>query len=377
MSEVDQTALLPGSRRGHCLRVLVAVLAAGMLLSSPRTARARVRLESICTVYGQHEVQLTGIGLVVGLNGTGDGGRNLPTMRALSSALKLMNTPAAVNELRDANNVAVVLIEATIPKTGIRAGQRIDCYVSSFMGAKDLRGGRLLVTPLETSLIESEGQRDDRVVALASGALQIEDPDVPTTALLKGGVSLLRGFESVFIDRNRGGMITLLLDPSHSSFHAASEVARVVNNEFSFESSGRRIARAIGPGEVQVQVPTEYGESPVEFVAEVLAVGIDNPHTQARVVVNERTGTIVVTGEVEVSPVVISHKNLTVEVGPEVAPGPAVGGRFVTLPETQPTQQLQDLVKALNQLRVPTADVIHVVRELHRSGKLHALYEER
>ncbi|MCA9113783.1 MAG: flagellar basal body P-ring protein FlgI [Planctomycetaceae bacterium] len=355
----------------------IAACLAGMLLARPETAAARVRLESICTVYGQHEVHLHGIGLVVGLNGTGDGGRNRPAMRALSSALKLMNTPAAIDELRDADNVAVVLIEATIPRTGIRAGQQIDCYVSSFMGAQDLRGGRLLAAPLETSQIEAGGRRNDVAVGLASGAIQIEDPVVPTTGVIKSGVSLLQGFESAFIDRRRGNIITLLLDPSHSSFHSSSEVARVVNEEFSFETGGRRIARAISPGEVQIQVPPEHQEAPVEFVAEVLSVGIDNPHTQARVIVNERTGTIVVTGEVQISPVVISHRNLTVQVGPVLPGDPGETGRFVPIQDSQAPQQLQELVKALNQLRVPTTDIIRIIRELHRSGKLHAAYEEQ
>jgi len=336
---------------------------------SSEHAHARVRLESICTVLGQKEIKLTGLGLVVGLKGTGDGGDNLPAMRSLAAALKLMNSPVlALSELRDADNVAIVMIEATIPKSGLRKGQRIDCYVSSMMSAKSLRGGRLLVAPLETAEIGN-----DTVVGLASGAIDIEDTQAPTSGLITGGVVLEEDFISRFIDTQRGNVITLLLDSGHSSFHAASEVARVVNAEFSFENQNQRLARATGPGVVEVKVPQQYYDEPVEFVAQVLEIGIDNPHTQARVIANTKTGTIIVTGEVEISPVIVTHQNLLVEIGPPV---PGQTNRFVELTNQQNTQQLKSLITVLNQLKVPKNDAIHIIRELHRSGKLHAVYEE-
>ena len=116
----------------------------------------------------------------------------------------------------------------------------------------------------------------------------------------------------------------------------------------------------------------------MEFVAQVLAVGIDNPHTQARIIVNTKTGTVVVTGEVEISPVVISHKNLTVRVGSANPADDAVASEsFVPITQQgkQATQQLQQLVEALNQIQVPNEDIIEIIRELHRTGKLHAFYE--
>ncbi|MEX0702170.1 MAG: flagellar basal body P-ring protein FlgI [Planctomycetales bacterium] len=352
---------------------LVALLALAAALA-PRPAAARVRLENICTVYGQHEVKLTGIGLVVGLAGTGDGGRSIPAIRSLAAALKLMNTPTQVAELKDAKNVAIVLIEATIPRTGLRRGQTIDCHVSSIMGAKSLRGGRLLVTPLEASAVGS-----DLVMGLASGAVFVEDADVPTSGKVPNGATLEKNFVAPFIDKERGHVVTLLLDSAHSSFHAASEVARVVNAEFSFEAGSEQLARAVGPGVVEVALPEQYRDAAVEFIAQVLEVGIDNPHTAARVVVNEKTGVVVVTGEVEISPVVVSHKNLTVEIGDggdgEVVPAAAwapLGGQF----NPSSTRQLKELVTALEQLRVPTSDIIAILRELHRSGKLHATFDD-
>ena len=270
--------------------IVIVCLLAGLAWPM-RTAQARVRLENICTVYGQQEVHLTGLGLVVGLSGTGDGGKNLPTMRALAAALKLMNTPVlSTEELNNADNVAIVMVEATIPPTGLRRGQKIDCYVSSVMGAKSLRGGRLLVTPLETSNIS-----DDTVVGLASGAVSIENATVSTTGVIKQGLVLEEDFISLFVDRERGHIVTLLLDEAHSSFHAASEVSRVIDSEFSFDAENQRLAHPVSPGVVEVTIPEQYHDSPVEFIAQVLEVGIDNPHTQARVIVNEKTQTIIVT----------------------------------------------------------------------------------
>lgn len=340
------------------------------------TGHARVKLESICTVYGPQEIKLTGLGLVVGLDGTGDGGRNLPAMRALQAALERMNAPAALEELKNSDNVAVVLIEATIPRAGIRRGQRLDCYVSSLMGAESLRGGRLLLAPL------TRGKVDETYApALASGPIYIEGSDVLTTGKIPGGVTVLNNFIAEFIeDRKEDGYyVTLLLEEAHSTFHSANEVARVINAEFSFEARTKELAKATSPGVIEVKVPDQYINDPVRFLSLLLGVGIDNPHTEARVVVNVKSETIIVTGEVEISPVVISHKNLTVQVGNQNLIGEEPEARFVAITDRdqgQAPQRLDDLVKALNQLRVPTSDIIQILRELHRSGKLHAVYVE-
>ncbi|HEX6985998.1 MAG TPA: flagellar basal body P-ring protein FlgI, partial [Planctomycetaceae bacterium] len=152
-------------------------------------------------------------------------------------------------------------------------------------------------------------------------------------------------------------------------------VARVVNAEFSFEAGGE-LARAVGPGAVEVRIPPQYDSDPVKFLALLMEVGVDNPSTQARVIVNNRTGVVVLTGEVEISPVVIAHKKLTIRVGdPLGEPEPE---RFRALgPADDPARpQLDQLVKALNSLQVPTEDVIDILRELNRSGKLHAEFIE-
>lgn len=347
---------------------LLAALWLAVVANGP--AHARTRLENICTVAGQEEQKIVGLGLVVGLKGTGDS-KNLPTIRAVAAALRLMYNPVTgPDELKDLNNVALVMIEATVPSHGIRRGQKLDCYVSAVGGAKSLRGGRLVSTPLSSQLID-----DERVMGLASGAVAIEDAQTPTAGKITGGVSVTQDVVNLFIE-NQG--FKLLLDSSHSSFQAASEVARAVNTDVSFEASGRQLARAIGPGVVEVLIPEQYRSNPVQFVAQVLDVGVENPHTQARVVVNAKTEVVIVTGEVEISPVVISQKNLTVTIGGgEPVPGdPTPGVGFVPVMDQsgrQSPQKLQQLVEALNELKVPTRDIIEIIKELHRTGKLHAV----
>ncbi len=354
--------------------VLILIISIIVLQNSMTDLWARTRVENICTVYGMKEIKLTGMGLVVGLDGSGDGGKNLATIRSLAAALKHLNNPIVdLQDLAGANNVALVMIEATIPASGIRKGQKLDCFVSSMLGAKSLRGGRLLVAPVSTTELGNE-----ILAGLCSGAVILEDETSLASGKIINGLVMERDVELPFIDRNTRS-ITLLVDRQHAGFHTASEVARVINDsEISYEAGNQELAIAQGPGRVFVRIPKVYSDSPVRFVAAVMEVGIDRPHQQARVVVNPKSQTVIVTGEVEISPVVISHRNLTIGVGNAAAGGGFPGG-FVPITGQQgqqSTQRLQQLVEALNQLRVPTEDVISIIRELHRSGKLHAEYDE-
>lgn len=349
-------------------------MALAILLTTAGYAQARPRLENICTISGQQETRLIGLGLVVGLKGTGDGGKYAPMINALGAALaQLSNAASGPGDIRESMNCAIVLIEATVPVNGIRRGQKIDCFINSIGPAKSLRGGRLMISPLGNQLVE-----DDRVMGIAAGPVLVEDPSIPTSAKISNGVSITEDVINTFVQNNQ---FTLLLDRDHASFRSASEVARVVNADISFEAGGRQLAKALGPGVVQVAVPEQYRNDPMQFIAQVLDVGIDNPHTQARVVVNVKAGTVIVTGEVEISPVVISHKNLSVSIGgvdpaAEALPAdPIPGVGFVPLVDQQSRQSpqhLKQLVDALNQLKVPTPDVIDILKDLHRTGKLHA-----
>ena len=348
-------------------------LAAFVLVATATQAEARVRLESICSVYGQKSLRLTGVGLVVGLDGTGDGKGAAPTVDALSRALDLMGNPVAQTSLRDANNVAIVMLEAEIPATSLRVGQRIDVVCSSVMSAVSLRGGRLLVAPMQLA-----DRRSRVLVATAAGGISIEDPESPTTGRISGGALIEADLfqEDHFLrnvirtDADDRQSFRLLLDPHHASFNSARSVVASINADFRDLAYGENVARAAGPGMVEVMIPAAYRDSPVEYIAEVLDIGVDRPYTTARVTVNTRSQTVIVTGEAEVSPVVVSHPGLALEIGP--------GFRALADPTSVTnTVQLKSLVGALGQLQVSTGDIISIIRELNASGKLHAVYEER
>ena len=338
-----------------------------------QSAFARTKLEHICTIYGQHELKLTGIGLVTGLNGTGDGGKHLPAVRAMATFLNRMHSPATVGELKDAKNFAIVIIDATIPKSGIRRGQKVDCVVTSMLGAKSLEGGRLLGSPMETI-----DPTDDTMVGLASGHLIVENINAPTKAVIPGGIILEEDIIRSYIDIRPDGhrVVTLLLNEKHANFQSAAQAAFAINAEFEYEASKNKLARPIGEGAIQVELPQTYYDSPIDFIALVLAVSIENPHSAARVLINRTKGVVVITGEVEVSATIITHKDLVINVGNAPAAGGANDGRFVPFSH-KPPQKLEDLVQALNRLQVPTSAVMDILKELHRSGKLHATFEER
>lgn len=349
---------------------ILPALVCGIAALIPQAAQARVRLENICTIQGQQEQKLIGLGLILGLKGTGDGGKNVPSIRALAAALKnLYNPVTSAAELKDVNNVALVIVEATVPAEGIRRGQKIDCFVNSIGAAKSLRGGRLMMTPLG-----GQNLSDERVMGMASGAVIIEEAAVPTSGRIPGGVVISSDVINMFVEN---GSFKLLLDKDHSSFQAASVIAQAVNADITFEANGQRLAKAIGPGVIQVVIPEQYLVDPIRFISQVLEVGVDNPHTQARVVINQKTQTVIVTGEVEISPVVVNHRSLSVSVGGEADapadPVPGVGFVSVLDQPARSPQRLEQLTKALNQLKVPTSDVIDIIKELHRTGKLHAV----
>jgi flagellar P-ring protein precursor FlgI len=337
-------------------------------LAVPREAPARTQLRNICTIYGQKETPIIGIGLVVGLSRTGDGGKNAAAMRALASTLRYLNNPVeSAKELTDAANVAMVAISATIPKEGASNGQRLDCYVTSTLGAKSLKGGRLLISPIRMPNVN-----DLTVVGLASGPVVIEDPEVLTSGRVPNGIVLERDFRTQFIDMKHGNRVTLVIDAAHATFGVASHIVERINTEF-YPVLHVKPATALGPDRVEVAVPELYRDDPVGFIAWLLDIDVMTPQTEARVWINTKSKTVLIHGDVQISPVVISHKNLKVEVaGNPIDPAP-----FAGLSSGQEKQQLEDLLNGLSALKVSNEDVISIVRELYRSGNLHGVYEEK
>lgn len=347
-----------------------------------------VELQSICRLKGQEPVTLRGIGLVTGLAGTGDQRLDI-TNTALARSLEVMgNPPFDLKSLASARNIALVSVTCTVPAEGGREGETLDCFVTSVGNARSLIGGRLMITALTGPRVD-----DPTVYALAEGPLSIEGIDV-NHSRVENGARLATDLFAPFVAC--GDRITLVIDQSHASMPTADRIARRINQEFATQQGGQiPIARAIDAKNIEVLIPPFYQEDKVAFAADVLDTVLDPDivHTQARVVINEKSGTIVVTGEVELKPLMVAQRNLLV-FGPdqkeflEVAaqgPPPNNFSPLVGVPRNQQPPfenlpglaNLNDLLFALDRAAVDADDKIAIIKELDKSGKLHAqvIYE--
>ena len=356
---------------------MIALVAAGSTAPAA-AANSGVSLKTICRVKGQEENTLQGLGIVVGLKGTGDGGSSLPTLRFLAQAMQNLGNPlgkTGLAELKDAKNVALVYVTATVPASGARQGDKLDCVVSSAGGAKSLAGGRLLLTPLV-----GPSPKEPRVYALAEGPITLDSANLTTTGRIHRGCRMEEDLFNVFL---QDGKFTLVLDRNYADFQIASEVATTINTSklnpsypvinaaaglpsAPSRSGGNLLAKAISPNNVEVTIPPDERD-PVEFISLVLGLTLLAPQTGPRVVVNERGGSIVIDGDVEIGPVVINHKNIVVEAG---SGNPAA--HFVPFDPGNEAPTLKALVAALDALRVPTEDMIQILKDLERSGRLRA-----
>jgi flagellar P-ring protein precursor FlgI len=173
------------------------------------------------------------------------------------------------------------------------------------------------------------------------------------------------------------GKFTLVLNESHADFQVANDIAELIDNQLSFaaadgrrlKSGDRRLARAIDAVNIEVMIPPEYFDDTVAWVSQVLSLTIAEPQTASRVVINERAGTVVISGDVEISAVVVTQKNLVIEAGQ-----PTSTNRFVGVESAaKPTAKLKSLVEALDALKVPVEDKIAIIKDIERAGKLHGM----
>lgn len=346
-------------------KLIVACCVVSML---PSLATARTRLKDICRVKGQEENVLRGIGLVVGLNGTGEVNDG-PTMRAIARSLELMGNPVAppdarqagLDELKKVKNAALVMVSATVPATGARRGDHVDCFVSAING-KSLDGGHL-----EFASLQGPNTQDPRVYALCQGQVTIDSAAQPMVGVVHAGCQIEA---DIFTPFYRDGFITLIIDKNHADFQTANDIVQQIRERVSgSEKTGNATARedmvqALDAANIKVRIPTYALADPVEFASYLLETQIEEPQTEARVVINSRAGTIVISGDVEIGDVIVSHKNVTVEAG--TAP------TFAALDvDHSSAPKLQELVNQLNSLKVPTADMIEIIKGIEQNGKLH------
>lgn len=337
-----------------------------------------LRLQDICRLKGQEENTLHGLGMVVGLRGSGDEGSK-PTSRSLASTMEKMGIQVARNaqgfpdldEIKKTGNVAMVFVNVEIPPSGAQQGDSLDCTISA-INAKSLEGGTLMLTPLL-------GPRADQpiVYALAQGQITIPDPRTPTSAVIHRGCKMETTVKNNFINENK---ITLVLDQDLSSFRTAQYIEDSINeflqngiggspgNPNTSRSDNSAQAQAMDQLHVEVTIPPHFRQRPVQFVSLLMDLTVTNLQNRKRVVIDEREGVIVIGEDAIISPVAISHKNIVIEAG-----GPR--GSFVEFDSSNPKQpppRLKNLVDALNALAVPTEDKIAIIKALKRKGDLYA-----
>ena len=399
----------------HAFRTLSTLLFVLAVWSFTSTGVAQTRIRNICHVKGQEESVLVGMGLVVGLNGTGDGNDHMPAIRSLAAALESLGLPLGpdgLKELDDNKNVALVMVEAKVPRQGAPEGVKLDCTVSSTGAAKSLEGGRLFLTPLVGPLPGGEpGKRT--VYAVARGPIQV-DSKVATIGRIHDGCQLVEDFINPYV---KDDAVTLVLDKYHAGWEVAQEVTNTVNrllasllseqrrderrypdarrprpNDRTARYNARRtnasqyntaqfkapqyktpdwsqsLAYPPNQNSVVIPIPPQYRNLPVEFISLIMREPLDNLKIDARVVVNERTGTIIISGDVTIGAVIVSHENIVVDAGG------ATNDRFVPFDPsgTADTVRLQALVDALKAIKLPGKDIIEIIKDLQKNGNLHA-----
>lgn len=343
-------------------------------------ARADVRIKDIASFEGVRENHLIGYGLVVGLLGTGDKLTNSPftreSMRGMLERLGVANIDA---NLLKTKNTAAVMVTAKLPPFG-RRGAPIDVTVSSLGDATSLRGGTLLVTPLAGA--------DGEVYAVAQGAVAVSGfraegnaatitEGVPTIARIDNGAIIER--EIAFSLRELNSFRVALRTPD---FTTATRVRDVVNMEL-----GAQFADVLDPGTIEIQIQDKSNVAEFVSVIENLEV---QPDSVARVVVDEKSGTIVIGSNVRIGKVAISQGGLTVKVRERFnvsQPQPiSIGGTTVVIPDTELDVEekdskftilegdvsLQDLVDGLNAIGVGARQTISILQAIKSSGALHA-----
>jgi flagellar P-ring protein precursor FlgI len=328
-----------------------------------------LKLRDICRLKGQETNTLQGLGLVVGLKGTGDGDAAL-TAKMLAKMIQLMGGPMSIDrtgqldlkDLADAKNVAMVFVIAEVPAVGAQPGDSLDVSVNA-INAKSLEGGTLMLTPML-------GPRADNptVYAMAQGSLAVSLAGPVTTATIQGGLKMEATVQASF---QRNGMITLVLEKDFASFDTAQRIEDEINglSALTFRSSsgnsaGAARARAIDQVHIEVPIPGDYRESPIKFISILLDIPIVISSRSSRVVINEREGVVVIGKDVEIAPVLVTHRGMRIEAG---------GGGFVELSDgtnQESNAKLKSLADALNALDVPTEDLIAIIKTLKKKGDL-------
>lgn len=335
-------------------------------------------IQDLVRLKGHERNVLTGMGIVIGLDGTGDTSReSLVTARPYAQLFaNLGNEPLSVEELAASDSYALVQVTMEVPPTGAREGDRFDVSVETLYNAESLAGGRLIVSLLR---VPGPDAADTPVYAFAEGPLVIEGLN-PRSATVRDGGQMLRDVRTNPV--GPGGIIELVLKPQYAGFPVATTITDAINDEFLIDGFSD-IAAVADAGNIRVRLPESDRTRPAAFIATLMTIPIDPSliQTRARIVINEARGIIAVTGSVEIGPVAVTHRGLSItSLTPVPRPTPASplvtstrwAGLDTTDGQTRASTRLVDLLDAFDALNVATEDQIAIIYELQRTGSLHA-----
>jgi flagellar P-ring protein precursor FlgI len=369
-------------RASVLVRLVALVLTLAVMAAAAAESQA-TRLKDIATFRGVRSNQLVGYGLVVGLAGSGDGSDALFTLQSMSSMLEKMGVTVNPEDIK-VKNVAAVMVTCELPPFS-RTGSRLDALVNSIGDAKALQGGTLLMTPLKGA--------DGLVYAVAQGPVATGGFTVGANTgdkVQKNFTTVGRVVQGANVEReipfnlNHADSLTLALNKP--DFTTATRVAQSIN------ASIGNVARTQDSGSIQVAVPQAFVGNIPALIASIETLTV-TPDNVSRVVINERTGTVIMGEGVRISTVAIAHGNLSVEIRTSynVSQPTAFSetGRTVVTPDTQtsvkegraPLQivssgvSIGDVVRALNALGVTPRDLISILQALKAAGALQAELE--
>ena len=369
-------------------RLTKLILCTLLMLGFVSGQAAADRLKDLTSIAGVRTNQLVGYGVVVGLAGTGDGssGLTLQSLQSMVSQFGLVTDAANLT----AKNAAAVMVTAEMPAF-MKPGQRMDVTVSTVGGAKSLRGGMLLMTPLLGA--------DGETYAIAQGSLVVGGlgvtgndgssviVNVPTVGRIPRGANVERMVETPFQSTD-----TVLLNLHQGDFSTAMRVAEAVNEVF-----GPDVATPLDASTIKVRAPVDPAQK-VSFVSLLENINVDPARPAAKVIVNSRTGTIVIGGDVKVTPSVVTHGSLTVRINEDKQVTPtanvaqnaqgtvATPGQPVVTDDTEivieeeparafvfdPGVELSDVVDAINGVGASPADLVVILEALREAGALRA-----
>lgn len=347
----------------------------------PTLVVAEIRIKDLVEFDGVRGNDLVGYGLVVGLNGTGDGLRNAPfTEEIMSNLLERLGVNVAGEDYRP-KNVAAVFVTASLPAFA-RSGGQIDVTVSAIGDAKSLLGGTLVMTPLNGA--------DGQIYAVAQGAIIAGGVSadgeaarmvqgVPTSGTIPSGARVEREVEFDFTQLD-----AIRLALREPDFTTAERIETVINTEF-----GRSVALMLDAGTVSLDLAGTGLRSPAHVISKIEGLGVE-PESRARVVVDQRSGTIVMGEDVRISKVAVAQGNLTLRIDEApmvVQPNPFSEGETIIVPrsvvgienapgtglaEVAGGTNLSEVVAGLNALGVAPHDMIDILKSINAAGALHA-----